>query len=338
MWRAAGRRRALLTAGIAAALLTSGASASAQTTTLRGELLQRDGQPAAGIRLTIVGHPPEVVLRDGALFTHSLSGAPAEVTVRVVGRPGTEVLFPPAGRLVIPRDAGAVVSIVVGERIGEAVGDRIGRDIAAMRETLEVRGVSEAEIEAVIRAELDGVVARLAALTEGAVASAVSGAAQAELRERVNRHLGTYVRRSRDLVDAFDLVDVSRQISLSESLVLRDAIGNYSDAFGELDRELSEAPAALARAWPGDTGAALRDRMAALLQQIRAELHAEMLALRGPLVVIQTEFTADRPSRQALVAARQTVSAALPRTRAALATVEAEVPLLMAALRASPPF
>jgi hypothetical protein len=320
-------------AGAAVLALLASGRADAQTTTLRGEVLQRDGQPAAGIRLVVVGHPPEVVLRDGALFTHALSGAPSEVSVRVVGLSGMDVLYPPGGRIVVPRDPGAVVPIVIGERIGEAVGDRIGRDIAAIRETLEVRGVSETEIEAVIRAELDGLVARLAALTQGAVESAVSGAAQTELRERVNRYLGTYLRRSRDLVDAFDLVDTSRPITLSESLVLRDAIGNYSDAFGEFDRELSEVPASLARAWPGEDGATLRDRMASLLTGIRTGLHAEMLALRGPLVVIQREFTSDRPSRQELAAARAAIGAALPRVRPVLAALETEVPLMMAALR-----
>jgi hypothetical protein len=324
-------RCAVAAAGVLAML--AGARADAQTTTLRGEVLQRNGRPAAGIRLLVVGHPPEVVLRDGALFTHVLSGAPPEVTVRIIDSPGTDILYPPAGRIVIPRDPGAVVSIVIGERIGEAVEHRIGRDIAAIRETLELRGVSETEIQSVIRAELDGLVPRLAALTRGAVEDAVSGAAQTELRERVSRYLGTYVRRSRDLVDAFDLVDTSGRMTLSESLVLRDAIGNYSDAFGEFDRELGEAPASLARAWPGSAGAMLRDRMNAVLTGIRTGLHAEMLALRGPLVVIQREFTTDRPSRQELAAARAAIAAALPRVRPALAALEAEVPLMLAALR-----
>jgi len=331
------RPRALSAVGVTMALLWSApVGAEAQVTTLRGELLLRDGQPATDVRLVVVGHPPEVVVRDGGLFTHSLSGTPAEVSVRVVGQPGTEVLFPPAGRVVVPADPGAVVSILVGERIGATVEDRIHRDLRALRETLMVRGVSEAEIQAVLRAELDGLVARIASLTEQAVETAVAGAAQAELRERVNRYLGTYVRRSRDLVDAFDLVDTSRRLGQSEFLVLWGAIGNYSDAYGDLDRELSEAPAALQRAWPGDDGARLRDRMAGVLELIRSALHPEMLALREPLVVIQLSFTPDRPPRRDVDAARQTVTAALPRVQPPVARLEAEMPLLMAELRRSP--
>ncbi len=316
-----------------ATLVGANAELVAQATALRGEVLLRDGRPATNVRLLIVGHPPEVALQDGGLFTHSLSGSPTEVTVRTIGEPDAEVLFPPGGRLVIPGDSLSVVSVLVGERIGVAVEERIDRDLKELRETLEVRGVSEEEIEAVIRAELDGLVTRIAALTEGAVESAVTGAAQTELRERINRYLGTYVRRTRDLVDAFDLVDVSRQMTLSESLVLRDAIGNYSDAYGDLDREMSEVPAALARAWPGDAGRALRERMNEVLELIRSNVHQEMLHLRGPLVVIQLEFTPERPRRDEVRSAREAVTATIPRLASALDRLEAEVPPLMEGLR-----
>jgi hypothetical protein len=332
-----GRGRLSFTLAVILLLVGTGPGAKgaeAQTTTLRGELLQRDGQPAIDIRLVVVGHPPEVSLQDGALFSHALSGTPSEVTIRVVGHPTAEVLFPPGGRVVIPGDPSAVVSVVVGERIGVAVEERIERDLQAIRETLEVRGVSKPEIEAVLRSEMEGLVARIATLTEGAVETAVAGAAQTELRERINRHLGTYVRRSRDLVDAFGLVGLTDRLSLHEQVVLRDAIGNYSQAFEELDRELSEAPAALERAWPGETGLRLRDRMAGMMELIRTEVHQSMLDLREPLVVIQLDFTPDRPSRNAVRAAWQTVVEAMPRLHDAQERLEAEVPPLMEALRA----
>lgn len=327
------RCAAMVAALLLAALFAGAGEAAAQTTTLRGELLLRDGQPAADVRLVVVGHPPEVALQDGGLFSHVLSGAPTEVTVRVVGQPAAEVLFPPGGRVVVPADPSAVISVVVGERIGVTVEERISRDLQAIRETLEVRGVSEAEIEAVLRSEMEGLVARIAALTEGAVETAVAGAAQTELRERVNRHLSTYVRRSRDLVDAFGLVGLSDRMSLHEQVVLRDAIGNYSAAFEELDRELSEAPAALERAWPGEAGIQLRDHMADVLDLIRTDMHQEMLDLREPLVVIQLDFTPDRPSRNAVRAAWQTVVEALPRLIRTQERLEAAVPPLMEALR-----
>lgn len=323
--------------GAALILFAGAGAAGAQTTTLRGELLLRDGQPATGVRLMVVGHPPEVSLLDGGLFSHPLSGVPAEITVRVVGDPSVEVLFPPAGRVVVPGDPSAVVSVVVGERIGVTVEERIGRDLQAIRETLEVRGVSEAEIEAVIRAELDGIVSRIATLTEGAVTSAVAGAAQTELRERVNRQLSTYVRRSRDLVDAVGLVGLTDRLSLHEQVVLRDAIGNYSSAFEELDRELSEAPAALERAWPGETGIQLRNRMGGVMELIRSDVHQRMLDLRQPLVVIQLDFSPDRPSRNAVRAAWQTVVESLPQLIEAQGRLEAAVPPLMEALRGPAP-
>src|SRR5690606_7299371 len=251
--------------GIAASCVAVGLlacrPAAAQTTTLRGELLLRDGQPAAGVRLVIVGHPPEVTLQDGGLFTHTLSGAPSDVTVRVVGSGTTEVLYPQGGRVVIPRDPNAVVSIVVGEPIGAAVEDRIQQDLRAIRETLEVRGVSSAEIDAVIRTEMDALATRLETIARDAVVTAVAGAEQTEIRERVNRYLGSYIRVSRDLVDAFDLIDATGQISMSEFLALYDAIDKYSDGFADLDRELTEVPTAIERAWLGESGRQLADRM-----------------------------------------------------------------------------
>jgi hypothetical protein len=308
----------------------------AQTTLLRGELLLRDGQPAVGVRLVVVGHPPELAIQDNGMFSHVLSGAPSEVTVRVVGSEGTEVLFPPGGRVVVPADPDAVISVLVGERIEVAVEDRIERDLAALRETLEVRGVSQEEIEAVLRSELDGLVSRIAALTEGAVESAVAGAAQADLRERVNRYLGTYVRRARDLVDAFGLVDVSGPLPTYQFLILRDAIGNYSDAYGELDRELSEMPAALMRAWPGEAGVGLSDRMEGVLTRIRTGLHREMLDLRGPLTDIQLDYTPDRPSAEAVRRARAAVAEAVPRVEEAVVGLEVVFPEFMEALRDAP--
>ena len=328
---------ALVLLGLALGSLGAAPELHGQVTTLRGEALLRDGRPATDVRLLIVGHPPEIALQDGGMFTHALLGAPTEVTVRVVGQPGTEILFPPGGRIVVPGDPAAVVSVLVGERIGVAVEERIERDLQAIRETLEVRGASEAEIEAVVRAELDGLVARIATLTEGAVESAVSGAAQTELRERVNRYLGTYVRRSRDLVDAFGLVDLSREITLTESLILRDAIGNYSDAYGELDRELAEIPGALERAWSGEAGSEVGERTRQILELIRSELHPQLLDLRGPLVAIQMDFTPDRPSRSDVRSAREAVMEALPHLDPAVARLEAEFPHLMEALRDPPP-
>jgi hypothetical protein len=312
------------------------AKGAAQTTLLRGELLLRDGQPAAGVRLVVVGHPPEVSVQDNGMFAHTLSGAPSEVTLRVVGGGETEILFPPGGRAVIPADPEALISVLVGERIGVAVEDRIERDLEALRETLEVRGISPEEIEAVVRTELDGLVSRIAALTEGAVESAVTGAAQVELRERVNRYLGTYVRRSRDLLDAFGLVDVSGPMPNYEFLILRDAIGNYSDAFVELDREMTEVAAALERAWPGAEGLELGERMGSILTLIRTELHQEMLDLRGPLTDIQLDYTPDRPSQEAVRRARTAVAEAIPRIEIAVVRLEEEFPRFMEALRSTP--
>lgn len=306
----------------------------AQGLALRGELLHRNGEPAREVRLAVVGHPPEVVVRDGGLFTHPLSGEPSEVTVRVLDRPGTEVLFPPEGRVVVPRDPDAVVSVVVGERIGEAVENRIEQDLRALRETLEVRGVSETVIEEVVRREMDGLVTRIAELTEGAVDEAVQGAARTTIRDRISRHLGTYVRTSRDLLDAFALIEVSGRMSQSQFLALYQAMGAYSEAYAELDRELGTTTDEVRRAWPGDPGIERSDALARTLTLIHEELHRQVLDLRQPLLVIQAEFTDGNPSAAELAAARSRIEDTLAPLESHLERLDSNFALLLETLRA----
>ncbi|MDZ7779972.1 MAG: hypothetical protein U5R14_08590 [Gemmatimonadota bacterium] len=303
----------------------------AQTTTLRGELLQRNGEAAADVRLVVVGHPPEVVIRDGGLFSHPLEGEPNEVTLRVVGDPELEVLYPPDGRTPVPRDPGTVAAVVVGRRIGEAVEDRIGRDLRALRETLELRGVSESDIQDVLRSELDGLVVRIADLTEGAVGRAVAGADRAELRERVSRYLRSYLRTSRDLVDAFGLIDVSRSMSQANFLALYNAMAAYSDGYAALDEGLGEAPGEVRRAWSGDSSVARE--LSEVLDRIHGDFHRTVLTLREPLLVIQAEYNGGATDDDELRRARQKVVGALDRLEPLLARLEAEVPPLLEALR-----
>lgn len=313
--------------------LISATPGDAQTTTLRGEILHRNGEAATDVRLVVVGHPPEVVVRDGGLFSHPMSGEPDEVSLRVVGDPELEVLYPPQGRTPVPRDPGTVVAVVVGRRIGEAVEDRIDRDLRALRETLEVRGVSETEIQAVLRSELDGLVARIADLTEGAVGRAVAGADRAELRERISRHLRTYLRISRDLVDAFRLIEVSESMSQANFLALYNAMAAYSDGYAELDQGLGEGPADVRRAWPGESGVVLGRRLSELLDQIHGDFHRTVLTLREPLLVIQAEHNGGDPDGDDLRRARQVVLDALGRLEPVLARLESDVPPLLESLR-----
>jgi len=316
------------------ALVLMGTSAGgAQTTTLRGELLHRNGEAATGTRLVVVGHPPEVVIRDGGLFSHVLSGEPDEVTLRVVGDPELEVLYPPEGRTPVPRDPAAVVAVVVGRQIGAAVEDRIDQDLRALRETLEVRGVSEAEIQAVLRSELDGLVTRIADLTEGAVGRAVAGAAQVELRERISRHLRSYSRTSRDLVDAFRLIDVRAPMSQANFLALYNAMAAYNDGYIELDQGLADVPAEVRRAWPGASGEDRAQELSGILDRIHGDFHQTVLALREPLLVIQAEHNGGNPSGDDQRRARQAVVDALDRLEPLLTGLEADIPPILELLR-----
>lgn len=210
---------------------------------------------------------------------------------------------------------------------------QIGQDLRALRETLEVRGVSETEIQAVLRSELDGLVPRIADLTEGAVGRAVAGAEQVELRERISRHLRSYLRISRDLVDAFGLIDVSRTMSQANFLALYNAMAAYSDGYAELDEGLGEAPADVRRTWPGEAGPALARRLSEVLDAIHGDFHQTVLTLREPLLVIQAQHNGGHPDDDELRRATEGVLGALSDLEPVLARLEAEIPTMLESLR-----
>ena len=326
------------TAGVILLLALLAPAASAQNPVLRGELLDRDGRAANGVRVLIVGHPPEVVVRDGGLFAHPLSGDPSEVTVRVVGEPGVGVLFPPGGRLSVPRDPNAVVTVVVGASIDEAVRERIETDLRAIRETLALRGVPEDRIEAAVAAEMQGLVARLEEITRGAVEGAVAGAEQVELRERINRHLSAYLRAAGDLVRVFGLIDPDQEMGASRFQALYRTAEQYSNAYGTVDGELAAVPPSLERAWPGEPGAAARRELEFVLELIETGFHRGVLDLTQPLGVIQRNYLAGpRPGRSELREARRQVSEAGPALADALVRLETQVASLFAGLGLAAP-
>lgn len=304
-----------------------------ETTDLRGELLHRDGRPAEDVRLAVVGHPPEVVVRDGGLFTHTLTGTPGEVTVRVVGDRELEVLYPPDGRTAVPRDATTLVSVVVGRRMGRAVEDRIDQDLRALRETLEVRGISEAEIEAVLRTEMDGLVDRIAEITEGAVGRAVAGADRAALRDRLSRHLRNYLRAARDLLRSFELIEVSEEMTFANFQALYQAGSAYNEAFIELNQDLGEVVPEIRRAWPGEQGEELGGKVADVLAGIHDDLHPQVRDLSAPLVVLQARFGGGGADDEGLRRARQTMLDARVRLDPLLSGLEEDVPPLLELLR-----
>src|SRR5690606_31777847 len=250
-----------------------------------------------------------------------------------VGDPELEVLYPPEGRTPVPRDPAAVVAVVVGRQIGAAVEDRIDQDLRALRETLEVRGVSEAEIQAVLRSELDGLVTRIADLTEGAVGRAVAGAAQVELRERISRHLRSYSRTTRDLVDAFPLIDGRQPMSHANFLAPYNAMAAYTHDYLELDQGLSDGAAEVRRAWPGTSGEERAQEVSGILDRIRGDFHQTVLALREPLLVIQAEHNGGNPSGDDQRRARQAVIDALGRLEPLLTGLESDIPPILELLR-----
>ncbi len=317
----------------ALAMALPGAGALAQVTVLRGELLDRDGRPAEGVRILIVGQPPEVVVRDGGTFAHPLTGSPSEVTVRVVGSPGVDVLFPPGGRVVVPRDPDAVVPVLVGETLDAAVRERIESDLTAIRETLALRGVADDQIEAAVAAEMDGLVARIEEITRGAVEGAVAGAEQVDLRERLNRNLSAYVRAAADLVRVFGLLDPDQELGPARFQLLYGTMDRYSHAYAALDEEVASMPPALERAWPGSHGRVARRALEDFLGVVRVDFHQKVLDLTVPLDVIQRRYLAGpRPGAGELRDAKQAIQVALPDLAAVAPRLRTQASDILAAL------
>jgi len=285
--------------------------AAQETVVLRGEILGRDGRPAEDVRLFLTGHPPEVVIRDGGIFSHPLTGAPVEVTARVAGPDDVGILYPPGGRLVVPGDPSAAVTIVVGTSLGDGVLEAIGAQQKLIRETLEARNVDPEVIEAALEEEIAGLLHELSAMNEGLVRDARREAEQAETRREISATLTTYRRRLWDLLEVFRLLGPTPDMGPAQQLALRDAVTAYNDAYQTLDTRRSSMIDEVERYWEDESnalGATLESTLTLVLQTF----HTRVLDLNEALVVIQLEVNDGSPSngevRTAEAAVRQATS------------------------------
>jgi hypothetical protein len=297
------------TAVVACATLmaASGEIAGQETSILRGEVLTRDGRPAEGVRLFLTGHPPEVVIRDGGFFSHTLTGSPTEVSARVAGPGDVGIIYPPGGRLAVPGDPSAVVTIVVGTSLGEGVLDAIQAQQELIRETLESRGVDPEAIEAALDEDIAGLLQELSRMNRDLVGEARNEAEQAEARREISATLTTYRRRLWDLLEVFGLSEPTSDMGPAEQLWLRDAVTAYNQAYETLDTRRSSMVDDVRRYWPEGDSDALGATLESALTLVFETFHAGVLDLNAALVVIQLEIHDGSPTDDEVRAAEEAV-------------------------------
>lgn len=297
----------LLTAGVAVALAMGGRVDAQEASTLRGEVLTRDGTPAAGVRLFIIGHPPEVVIRDGGIFSHPLTGSPAEVSARVAGSGEVGIIYPSGGRIPVPGDASAAVTIIVGAPLGPGVLEAIERQQVLIRETLASRGVGQEAIEAALDADIQGLLQELNRMNRDLVSEVRNEAEQVEARREIAETLTSYRRRLWDLLEKFRELGPTRDMGTGTQLGLRDAMTAYSQTYETLDTRRASMVDAVRRYWPKTESNVLGAKLESTLTLVLETFHSRVLALNHALVVIQLEVNDGTPSNSEVQAAEEAV-------------------------------
>ena len=296
-----------LVVGAAITVAMSGGVSAQESVALRGEVLTRDGNPAVGVRLFITGHPPEVVIRDGGLFSHPLTGSPAEVSARVAGSGEVGIIYPTGGRIPVPADASATVTIIVGEPLGPGVLEAIERQQELIRETLASRGVEQEAIEAALDADIQGLLQELSLMNRDLVSEVRNEAEQAVARREIAETITSYRRRLWDLLEVFRVLGPTRDMSTGQLLGLRDAMTAYSQTYETLDTRRASMVDAVRRYWPEPESDVLGATLESTLTLVLETFHSRVLELNHALVVIQLEVSDGSPSDSEVRDAEQAV-------------------------------
>jgi hypothetical protein len=325
-------RRVAAVVACVSLVLAGGKTVAQETTILRGEVLTRDGRPTEGVRLFLTGHPPEVVIRDGGIFSHPLTGSPTEVSARVAGSGDVGIIYPPGGRLAVPGDPSAVVTIIVGTSLGEGVLDAIEAQQELIRETLESRNVAPEAIESALEADIEGLLQELTRMNRDLVSEARNEAEQAEARREISATLTTYRRRLWDLLEVFQLLGPDTAIGPAEQFSLRDAMTAYNQAFEALDTRRSSMVDDVRRYWPEDEFDALGASLESTLTLVLETFHGGVLDLNAALVVIQREINDGSPSDDDVRAAEEAVGRVTSDLKERFPTLELALSQLLAEL------
>jgi hypothetical protein len=274
----------------------------AQTTQLRGRVVDVQGAPVRDVRLRIVGHgEPEIL--DSGEFELQLSGRPPQVEVSVVGD-GLAVLYPLKGIIAVPSDPTQRVPIVVGKSDRAYINDVLAARFVQLGSTLRQNGV---RFDASIDSLSDGMrrIIDLLEIKEADIRESIEAQKQqAEIKPELLRTWDTYILEAKDLRDAFRLVVDFAARNPSAVVTLQNAVREYNTAFDALNNRRNAFQANISSYWSGSESEGLTRDLADVYTEAIETIHkGYVLPLNASLVVLQRAHMADKPSSQQIASA-----------------------------------
>lgn len=307
-------RRTLLLA----LLLTSAsaAPADAQTTRLRGRVMDLDGQPVRDVRLRILDHgEPEIF--DSGEFQLQLAGRPSRVDVQVLDST-LQVLYPPRGVIAIPADPDEPVQIVVGRRERDYLGDAIAGRLVTLERTLRANGVEYTASVDSLGESMRQIIAILRDQGTDVNRQLERERLQGGLKPGLLRTIEAYLIELKDLRNAFELVSRYAANDIYAVQTLRDAMLAYNTAADSLIRNRDAYAAEIRRSWVRERAELLVRDLENVYVLAEDDIHrGYVLPLNESLLVLQLAYTPNKPGKQqvqqAAADAGATVRALTPR-------------------------
>jgi hypothetical protein len=256
-----------------------------------------NGDPVRDVRIRVIGHGEPSILDSGE-FSLQLAGAPTVIEVQTISGQ-LQVVYPPAGRVALPRDPAVVVPIVVGRSDREVLSDLVAARMIQIEHALNRNGVAYSASADSISEGLR----RIASLLELRETEIEEGLARRRAQnDAVPALLGTidrYILELRDLHDAFTLVAPYAAANSDALQALRQAMQDYNAAFEELNGGRAAFRSAINAHWSTTEAAGLLRDLDNVYTHAIDDIHrGYILPLNESLLVLQLAHTRDRPSAQ----------------------------------------
>lgn len=206
---------------------------SQDTILFRGKVVSLDGRLAPGFRLRIVGRG-EPDLLDSGEFTFALPRDLTELSVESL-HDRLDIIYPPQGRVNVPADRERITIIVVGAPAEQAVADALADRTRLLEQRLAEEGVQFNVLHGTLEAGIQRILEKLD-LQEEELRDAVKRKDQrAHHFPAIASALKEYVRRAKDLRNAFELIGPVGDESAAAYRGLQRWMLAYQEAYDTLD-------------------------------------------------------------------------------------------------------
>lgn len=291
---------------------------------LRGRVIDLDGRPATEARLQIVGHAPQLAIRTpSGEFEQPLAGEPSQVEIAALDGP-LEVLYPLDGLLPVPRDESVHVTVVVGKPERASISELLATRLVRLEATLADNGVRYDAARDSLSLSLARILERLE-LDESDLRHDVAfRREQALTAPEILRTVDQYLRELKDLRDGLRLYTPLVARDPAALTDLQDAMQQYNAAFTALNDNRRAFESQILDYWPAAAAGLLTKALADVYLEAVENVHKALVLPLNPsfVVLARTTHQHDRPERDELQAAEDTVTGAAERIDMRLPALE----------------